>query len=304
MIASTVFALLNLILLPILIYSTRSNPDSLKNTFLFFYSFSLLSLLLNQSIDISRQLLLYIPLANLWLIAYIFKQAGYIFYIIFLYKLNPKGMSKGFTISISILIIFGIVVYTFFYTIIPQIIELLVIVYSISRLLHLRLTIHKNAGQKSISMIVSILLYSSSLFFIGLIMDILETIPYTQPDFTLLYFNFHPLYLFVICIGFIYWLRLERKNIYIDTTGRSETLLEEYGLSFREREIAELILKGLTNRQIAEQLYISESTVKKHINNFFKKLSICSRWELVRICSQEKNIELQKNSPIVLLFLV
>lgn len=52
-------------------------------------------------------------------------------------------------------------------------------------------------------------------------------------------------------------------------------------LTRRERQIAGLIKKGLSNREIAEELYISETTVKKHVSNIFEKLKISSRKDLM-----------------------
>ena len=51
-------------------------------------------------------------------------------------------------------------------------------------------------------------------------------------------------------------------------------------LTKRERQIAELIKRGLTNREIGEELFISETTVKKHVSNIFEKLDIGSRRDL------------------------
>lgn len=51
-------------------------------------------------------------------------------------------------------------------------------------------------------------------------------------------------------------------------------------LSDRERAVAELILEGLTNKEIATKLYISESTVKKHTNSIFRKIEIQGRNDL------------------------
>lgn len=51
----------------------------------------------------------------------------------------------------------------------------------------------------------------------------------------------------------------------------------------KERDIIGLILRGETNASIANQLFISKSTVKKHINNLFRKLKITSRWELLKL---------------------
>ena len=51
-------------------------------------------------------------------------------------------------------------------------------------------------------------------------------------------------------------------------------------LTRQERVVAELVKQGLTNREIGEELCISESTVKKHLSNIFEKLEIGSRKDL------------------------
>lgn len=51
-------------------------------------------------------------------------------------------------------------------------------------------------------------------------------------------------------------------------------------LTPREREIAELAERGLSNREIAERLTISQATAARHIANIFRKLSISSRTQL------------------------
>lgn len=54
-------------------------------------------------------------------------------------------------------------------------------------------------------------------------------------------------------------------------------------LSRREKEVARLAAKGYTNVQIAEELYISVETVKRHMSTIFEKLEIESRKELMEI---------------------
>jgi DNA-binding NarL/FixJ family response regulator len=54
-------------------------------------------------------------------------------------------------------------------------------------------------------------------------------------------------------------------------------------LTAREREILDLIGKGLRNGEIARRLYISEATVKTHINNLFAKADLHSRADAVRL---------------------
>lgn len=53
-------------------------------------------------------------------------------------------------------------------------------------------------------------------------------------------------------------------------------------LTPREREVLTLIGQGLPNRAIAEKLFISEATVKTHINNLFAKAGIRDRADAVR----------------------
>ena len=52
-------------------------------------------------------------------------------------------------------------------------------------------------------------------------------------------------------------------------------------LSRREKEVARLAAKGYTNAQIAEELYISTETVKRHMSTIFEKLGIESRKQLI-----------------------
>lgn len=49
----------------------------------------------------------------------------------------------------------------------------------------------------------------------------------------------------------------------------------------REREIFALIMRGMSNAEIAGALYITESTVKFHVGNIFKKTGLASRSELI-----------------------
>jgi len=57
--------------------------------------------------------------------------------------------------------------------------------------------------------------------------------------------------------------------------------LEAHGATTREREVATLIARGLTNPEIAETLVLSPHTVQDHIKSLFAKLDVSSRQELV-----------------------
>ena len=59
--------------------------------------------------------------------------------------------------------------------------------------------------------------------------------------------------------------------------GRINDVCEQYKLTPRERELMELIYAGMSNKEIAETLFLSESTVKTHIYNIFRKLEVKNR---------------------------
>jgi DNA-binding NarL/FixJ family response regulator len=48
-------------------------------------------------------------------------------------------------------------------------------------------------------------------------------------------------------------------------------------LSRREREVAELVAEGRTNKEIARSLFVSEKTVEKHVSGIFRKLGVGRR---------------------------
>ena len=67
-----------------------------------------------------------------------------------------------------------------------------------------------------------------------------------------------------------------------------ELVKKKYELTNREIEILTEVYNGKTNTQIAEDLFISESTVKAHIYNIFRKMNVKSRVEAVCIIREEK----------------
>lgn len=60
-----------------------------------------------------------------------------------------------------------------------------------------------------------------------------------------------------------------------------EALAGELGLTPREREMADGILRGLSNKELAFELGLSENTVRNHISNLYRKLDIQKRLDLV-----------------------
>jgi len=64
-------------------------------------------------------------------------------------------------------------------------------------------------------------------------------------------------------------------------------------LTERELEVLRLVAQGITNREIADQLFIAENTVKNHVRNILEKLHLHSRMEAVLYAVREKLFELE-----------
>jgi DNA-binding CsgD family transcriptional regulator len=93
-------------------------------------------------------------------------------------------------------------------------------------------------------------------------------------------------------LGIWLGLRLTRKKELIvvkevtvpaaDTFTLNESRQRELGITRRELEILELIARGLSNREIAEKLFVSENTVKTHSSRLFDKLNVKRRTQAVQ----------------------
>ena len=60
-----------------------------------------------------------------------------------------------------------------------------------------------------------------------------------------------------------------------------EEMIRKLDVSKREMEVLALIAEGLSNQEIAERLFISESTIKTHVSNLFVKLDVKRRTQAV-----------------------
>jgi DNA-binding CsgD family transcriptional regulator len=66
----------------------------------------------------------------------------------------------------------------------------------------------------------------------------------------------------------------------------NESRVRDLGITKRELEILELIAQGLSNREIAEKLFVSENTVKTHSSRLLDKLSAKRRTQAVQIAKE------------------
>jgi len=60
-----------------------------------------------------------------------------------------------------------------------------------------------------------------------------------------------------------------------------ERICEDKSISDREKEIVELLIQGLSNREVGESLFISLNTVKTHVRNIYRKLGVSNKLQLI-----------------------
>lgn len=73
-----------------------------------------------------------------------------------------------------------------------------------------------------------------------------------------------------------------------DALGEQPESRDQTALSDREWEVAMLVARGLSNRQIAAQLIVSERTVDTHVSHILRKLSLASRAQIAAWAVQHR----------------
>jgi DNA-binding NarL/FixJ family response regulator len=70
------------------------------------------------------------------------------------------------------------------------------------------------------------------------------------------------------------------------TTEINHQKIKELEITSREYEVLELIAKGFSNKEIADTLFLSESTIKTHVSNLLAKLNAKRRTQAVQIAKE------------------
>lgn len=89
------------------------------------------------------------------------------------------------------------------------------------------------------------------------------------------------------------------KTILLEPTPSDNNIMSKltgFGLTKREQEIATFVIRGLSNKDIAERLFICEQTVKDHLRHIFEKMNVRSRCELM---AKATGLAISANQTIV-----
>lgn len=94
----------------------------------------------------------------------------------------------------------------------------------------------------------------------------------------------------VIAIVFFFiGIYINRKNVgkQVNTAEKIDKLkIQELEITSREYEVLKHISEGLSNKEIGEKLFLSESTVKTHVSNLLTKLNAKRRTQALKIAKQ------------------
>jgi DNA-binding CsgD family transcriptional regulator len=108
--------------------------------------------------------------------------------------------------------------------------------------------------------------------------SLLELAPY-------IYFIIHGLPLLAL------WLFHQNEPVAVLNTGTRgiEKFIEKYALTPKEADILKQVIRGASNREIAEYSNLSPHTVRNHIYNIYNKTGIRNRFQLLAICQADEN---------------
>jgi len=92
----------------------------------------------------------------------------------------------------------------------------------------------------------------------------------------------------LLTLGFFLGRYLLHKEYKVNTVDKRQ--IEKFGLSARELEVLQKISEGKSNQEIANSLFIAETTVKTHVSNILMKLDVRRRTEAVNLAFKKNLI--------------
>lgn len=177
-----------------------------------------------------------------------------------------------------------------------DILLLLLMVISSGFFVYRSIKLHNSKYQSAYFVIVSVMMFLNYITYFTSELGI----RWSQIEYMEGPLNITIIYWFVINIAnYIIMYNIHFKNVYLNDPEKIEEvkfdiekalldIKEQYDLTAREVDLVREIHEGKSNQEIAEKLFISESTVKTHIYNIFRKMEVKNRVEVVCALRKEK----------------
>lgn len=163
---------------------------------------------------------------------------------------------------------------------------LLVIIYEI----FLTAVSYKQIGNKDFKRAVNIFTLISIVFLPLFVFEVFRAyIPLLKDVTSLKMLSLPAFFLVINTFSLIFANKYFNSPAFAEDNRLTEFFIKKYSITDKEVEVIELLLNGLTYKQIAEKLYIANKTVDNHIQNIYKKLEITSKIQLFNLVrSKEK----------------
>lgn len=89
-----------------------------------------------------------------------------------------------------------------------------------------------------------------------------------------------------ILLNIVFLFFFTKKHL-VEIATFEEKIFDKYNISIREKDVLRLLLIGKSYKDISDELFISLSTVKTHINNIYKKTKVSNRYELLELSKKK-----------------
>jgi DNA-binding CsgD family transcriptional regulator len=205
-----------------------------------------------------------------------------LFFINYLFGIDITNFKKKIFISIFAFQFIGLAIYYLFDThyIFKFIIRASIIAVILYELF-VGLKNYKQVVHKDLKQAIKSFILITIIFLPFIILDSYKSYIELVKNIELLKIAALPSYFLIINIfNLIFVLKYFNTPSFIADNKLTDYFKQEYDITEKQSEIIELIIEGVTYKQIAERLYISPKTVDNHIQNIYKKLNVNSKMQL------------------------
>ena len=92
-------------------------------------------------------------------------------------------------------------------------------------------------------------------------------------------------------LGIYFRGRWQKQPDEFQTNDIDHNKIKDLGISQRELDVLQELANGLSNKEIAEKLFVSESTVKTHVSNLYSKLGVKKRPQAINLSKELKLVK-------------
>ncbi|WP_270563105.1 helix-turn-helix domain-containing protein [Clostridium beijerinckii] len=206
-----------------------------------------------------------------------------LFFIHYLFGLEIIKLKKKIFFSIFALQFIGIAIYYLFDThyifkFMLRASIILVIMYQ----LYIGLKNYSQVVNKNLRQAIKVFILITIIFLPFITIESYK--PYIEliKNIDLLKISALPAYFLTINIfSIIFVLKYFNTSPFVDNNKLIDSFKQKYDITEKQSEIIELIIEGLTYKEIAEKLFISPKTVDNHVQNIYKKLNVNNKMQLL-----------------------